>query len=126
MRASRIFIVIAMLITGGWVIVKFRYALTPDSIIALQIRDTVGQADNVEDVKEILEHRFQVLVAGIGEGYFKKGACFLETANPEFRFFHIVVARYGIIFDTYVEAQVVTDKNGRLRDIAIRRTTDAL
>jgi hypothetical protein len=121
MSRTRHFALVGLLILMGGLLFSCRLAFTPDRVISAQIRGTIEQARSVAAVRQSLERRYKVITSGSGAGYFNMGSFFTKP-DPNLVFFHVVAGQYWF---TTVEAQVVTDKNGALRDITIRRTTDA-
>ena len=106
-----------------------RLALTPDRAISNDVRKTVEGAGSLETVRERLGRKYTVLGEGIGPGFFRKVTFSLNADETNLVFFHVVVGRYHsppFFFETSVEAQVVVDRHGAVRDVAIRRTTDTL
>src|SRR5450432_4859629 len=123
MTRSRVLGLAAILIVLGWVVFSYRLAFTSDRTIASQIREAIGQPRSVDEVRRVLERRYRHVSSAAGSGYFRMGAR-VASQGLSLTAFDFVVGRYHLPFETTVEAEVVVDANGSVRDVSVRRTTD--
>lgn len=62
----------------------------------------------------------------IGKGYERSGCYFNKVPDDAVYCKGFIVTRYGLIFTTSVEGMLIFDKDKKLTDFLIRRTTDAM
>ena len=122
-RDVRWFIAVGIVLTLGIASFHYRLAFTPDSVVARRIQRQLSGVRGLEAVKSRLASRYEVLASGLGDGsWFVRGP-YSHISNATC--IHIVVGEYRILLENSIEALIVLDQSGQVREVLVRRTIDA-
>jgi hypothetical protein len=123
-KARRRFKFVVMLSTlcMAAVIFHFRLALTPDRVIAARIRVTAENAHSPEEVVELLRRSYRIL-GGLGRGAWVHRADIPAEELGRLSTVQILVGEYRLS-TLSVDAIVLINDSGGIRDVVVRRTFD--
>lgn len=103
--------------------VDLRWRATPEVISSRMLEETpLGSSEAL--VLDALAKQDRK-PAPMWRGVIAPGSDYPLTTRGGSSFTHVVLAQYGIVFTTSVEAFYIFDSNQRLIEVGIRKTTDA-